>query len=89
MLAPLDPFNVIHLRLIAELAARCRLPPISVYAQFARSGGLLSYGPDISEMFRRTAGYVDRILNGASPADLPVQAPTRFETLVNLKAAAA
>ena len=89
VLAPLDPFNVVHLRLIAELAAHYRLPSISVYAQFATLGGLLAYGPDILEIFRRAAGYVDRILNGASPADLPVQAPTRFETLVNLKTAAA
>jgi putative ABC transport system substrate-binding protein len=89
VLAPLDPFNVVHLRLIAELAAQHRLPSISVYAQFATDGGLLAYGPDIREIFRRAAGYVDRILNGANPADLPIQAPTRFETLVNLKTAAA
>jgi putative ABC transport system substrate-binding protein len=89
VLVPLDPFNVVHLRLIAELAAQYRLPSISVYAQFATDGGLLAYGPDIREIFRRAAGYVDRILNGASPTDLPVQAPTRFETLVNLKTAGA
>jgi len=83
------PFNIVHIREIAQLAAENRLPAISVYQQFAVEGGLMSYGPDVPDIFRRSAGYVDRILNGAKPAELPVQQPTKFEFVVNQKAAGA
>jgi putative ABC transport system substrate-binding protein len=86
---PLDPFNVVHLRLIAEQARQLRLPSVSAYRQFANYGGLLAYGPDIANIFRRSASYIDRVLKGASPAELPVQAPTKFETVINLKTATA
>ena len=68
-------------------AARDRLPAVYPYRYFATSGGLISYGPDTTDPFRRAAGYVDRILKGAKPADLPVQAPTKYELVINLKTA--
>jgi putative ABC transport system substrate-binding protein len=88
MIGP-DPFNVVRIKQIAELAAQNRLPAISVYRPFAVEGGLMAYGPDMAEIFRRSAGYVDRILKGANPAELPVQQPDKFEFIVNLKAAKA
>jgi putative tryptophan/tyrosine transport system substrate-binding protein len=88
MIGP-DPFNVVRVREIAQLAAQNRLPAISVYRLFAVEGGLMGYGPDTADIFRRSAGYVDRILKGASPADLPVQQPDKFEFIINLKAAKA
>lgn len=88
MIGP-DPFNVVRIKAIAELAMQNRLPAISVYRPFAVEGGLMSYGPNTADIFRRSAGYVDRILKGASPADLPVQQPDKFEFVVNLKAAKA
>ncbi|SHK72643.1 putative ABC transport system substrate-binding protein [Bradyrhizobium lablabi] len=88
MIGP-DPFNVVRIKQIAQLAAQNRLPAISVYRPFADEGGLMSYGPDTADIFRRSAGYVDRILKGANPADLPVQQPDKFEFVVNLKAAKA
>jgi putative ABC transport system substrate-binding protein len=84
-----DPFNVVRIKQIAQLAAQNRLPAISVYRPFATEGGLMAYGPDTADIFRRSAGYVDRILKGASPADLPVQQPDKFEFVINLKAAKA
>ncbi|WP_178133669.1 ABC transporter substrate-binding protein [Vineibacter terrae] len=78
-----------HFQQLAAVAAANRLPGISVYRQFAVDGGLMSYGPDTLEIFRGSAGYVDRILKGADPATLPVQAPTRFEFAINQKAATA
>jgi putative ABC transport system substrate-binding protein len=75
--------------LIIALAARHRLPAIYPYRFYAVSGGLLSYGSDISDVFRRAAAYVDRILKGEKPGDLPVQAPSKYETVVNLKTAKA
>ena len=83
------PFNIVHIREIAQLAAANRLPAISVYRQFAIEGGLMSYGPDTADIFRRSAEYVDRILKGANPAELPVQQPTKFQFAVNQKAASA
>jgi putative ABC transport system substrate-binding protein len=83
------PFNIGNIRTIAELAARNRLPSVSVYRQFAVEGGLMSYGPDVPDIFRRSAEYVDRILRGANPAELPVQQPAKFECVINQKAAAA
>lgn len=88
MIGP-DPFNVVRIKQLAQLAGQNRLPAISVYRPFAVEGGLMAYGPDTADIFRRSAGYVDRILKGASPADLPVQQPDKFEFLVNLKAAKA
>ena len=84
-----DAFMIVHMREVAELAAANRLPGISVYRQFAVDGGLMSYGADVPDIFRRAADYVDRILKGANPAELPVQQPTKFEFIVNQKAAAA
>jgi putative ABC transport system substrate-binding protein len=74
---------------IIELAQRRRWPSVSGWALFARSGGTMTYGPNLKESFRRLAPYVDKILKGASPADLPIEQPTRFELVVNLKAAKA
>jgi putative ABC transport system substrate-binding protein len=74
---------------IVGLAARHRVPTTFGIGNFARSGGLMSYGPDLVDVSRRAATYVDRILRGEKPADLPVQAPTRFELVINLKAAKA
>jgi putative ABC transport system substrate-binding protein len=87
LILPASPFNVVNGRLIAQLAEQFRLPAISVYRQFALDGGLLAYGPEPAGIFRRSAEYVDRILRGASPADLPAQAPTKFHFVVNLKTA--
>ncbi|HEX9466528.1 MAG TPA: ABC transporter substrate-binding protein [Alphaproteobacteria bacterium] len=89
LIVPFDAFTVVHLPLVAEQALQHRLPSVSPYRQFAVDGGLIAYGPDVLEIFRRSAGYVDRILKGEHPAELPVQAPTRFETLINLKTATA
>jgi len=82
-----DPFTIVHIREIAALSQEHKLPAISVYRQFVTDGGLMSYGPDTMDIFRRSASYVDRILKGASPAELPVQQPTKFELFVNLKSA--
>ena len=75
--------------LIISLAARHKLPTVYWERFFVAAGGLISYGPDLIDNYRRAAGYVDRILKGAKPADLPVQAPTRFELVINLKTAKA
>jgi putative ABC transport system substrate-binding protein len=74
---------------IVALAARHRVPAIYPFRFFAISGGLMSYGTDVAEIFRRAAGYVDRILKGEKPGDLPVQAPTKYELVINLKTAKA
>jgi putative ABC transport system substrate-binding protein len=74
---------------IAELAARHRLPAMYDWREFVEAGGLMSYGPVISDLFRRAAGYVDKILKGARPAELPVEEPTKFELVLNLRAARA
>jgi putative tryptophan/tyrosine transport system substrate-binding protein len=79
----------VHRQLIIKLAAQYRLPAIYSYRYFATSGGLISYGPDPIDQYRRAAGYVDRILKGEKAADLPVQAPTKYELAINLKAAKA
>jgi putative tryptophan/tyrosine transport system substrate-binding protein len=83
------PNTIANRASIIILAARYRLPAIYPYRYFATEGGLLSYGPDQIDQFRGAATYVDRILRGEKPADLPVQAPTKFELVVNLKTAKA
>jgi putative tryptophan/tyrosine transport system substrate-binding protein len=82
-----DSFNIVHRDRIVTLAAQHRLPAISPYRFTVTEGGLVSYGVDQVDLFRRAAAYVDRILKGEKPADLPVQAPTKFELVINLKAA--
>ena len=80
---------IIHRELIISLATRHRLPAVYPIRFFATGGGLISYGPDSIDPYRRAAGYVDRILKGEKPADLPVQAPTKYELVINLKTAKA
>jgi ABC transporter substrate binding protein len=80
---------IVHRELIATLAARHRLPAVYPGRYSVTAGGLISYGPDLIDQFRRAAGYVDRILRGEKPADLPVQAPTKYELVINLKTAKA
>ena len=79
----------IHRKQIIALTARYHLPAIYPYRFFVNGGGLASYGPDNIDQWRRAAGYVDRILRGEKPADLPVQAPTRYELVINFKTAKA
>jgi len=80
---------ILHRDLIITLAARHKLPAVYNNRFYVAAGGLISYGPDTIDQFRRAAGYVDRILKGEKPADLPVQAPTKYETVLNLKTAKA
>jgi putative ABC transport system substrate-binding protein len=82
-----DSFLVSHRKPIVSAAAQYKTPAAYFHASFARDGGLLSYGPNNADIFRRAAGYVDRILRGANPAELAVQVPIKFETVINLKAA--
>ena len=84
-----NPATSIHRELIIALAARHRLPAIYPYRYFTKGGGLISYGTDNLDLWRRAAGYIDRILKGEKPADLPVQAPTKYELVLNLKTAKA
>jgi putative ABC transport system substrate-binding protein len=80
---------ITHRDLIIKLAAQCRLPTVYPLRFFVIAGGLISYGPDIVDQYRRAAGYVDRILKGEKPAELPVQAPNKYETVINLQTAKA
>jgi len=84
-----DTFTTVHRAAIISAAARNNVPAVYSLSSHAGEGGLLSYGPDRVDNFRRAASYVDRILRGAKPSDLPVQFPTKFEMVVNLKAAKA
>jgi putative tryptophan/tyrosine transport system substrate-binding protein len=84
-----DPLTLRHRVRIVELAGARHLPAMYSFGDFSRAGGLMAYGPNVSEMFRRAATYVDRILKGARPADLPVEEPTKFELIINLKTARA
>ncbi len=81
--------TLLHRKLIIALAAQYRLPAVYPYRYHVADGGLISYGPDTIEQYRRAGGYVDRILKGEKPADLPVQAPTKYELVINLKTAKA
>jgi putative ABC transport system substrate-binding protein len=74
---------------IGELAIAKRLPLISLFERFPKSGGLIAYGPNLSEIFRRCGDYVGKILHGAKPSDLPIQRPERFDLVINLKSAKA
>jgi putative tryptophan/tyrosine transport system substrate-binding protein len=89
LIAVVSAAGQVHRELIATLAARHRLPVVYPYRFFVAAGGLISYGPDLVSQYRRAAGYVDRILKGEKPADLPVQAPTKYELVINLKTAKA
>jgi putative ABC transport system substrate-binding protein len=84
-----DPLTVGHRTLIAGFAAEQQLPALHGLREFVMAGGLMSYGASVADLFRRAAGYVDKILKGARPADLPVQQPAKFELVINLKTAKA
>jgi putative ABC transport system substrate-binding protein len=84
-----SPSAEVHRELIIKLVARHKLPAVYPNRSFVIAGGLLSYGPDVIDQYRRAAGYIDRILKGEKPADLPVQAPTKYELVINLKTAKA
>jgi putative ABC transport system substrate-binding protein len=84
-----DAFATFHRARIADLAAKSRLPAMYGHRLYAEAGGLVSYGPELSDLFRRAASFVDKILKGAKPADLPVEQPTRFELVINLRTAKA
>ena len=87
IIVPPDLFTATHGELIVALAAKHRLPAVYAFGYLVSAGGLMSYGTDRVEEMRQAASYIDRILRGDKPADLPVQTPTRFETVVNLKTA--
>jgi len=89
LIVTVSPLAVAHRDLIISLATQLRLPNVYAFRYYPASGGLASYGPDPNDDFRRAASYVNRILNGEKPANLPVQAPTRYEVVINLKAAKA
>ena len=84
-----SPLSLVHRERIVALAAHHKLPTVYFLRDFVTGGGLISYGPDVIDQYRRAAGYVDRILKGEKPADLPVQAPTKYELVINLKTAKA
>jgi len=84
-----SPLSAVRRDLIIALAAQHKLPAVYIERFYVASGGLISYGPNFLDQYRRAAGYVDRILKGEKPADLPVQAPTKYEIAINLKTAKA
>jgi putative tryptophan/tyrosine transport system substrate-binding protein len=87
LIVPPDVFTLVHQQLVIRLAQQHRVPAVYAFRTSVAQGGLMSYGPDPYDNFRRSASYVDRILKGAKPADLPVQQPTKFELAINLKTA--
>ena len=87
MVITASALTLVHLDRIVSLAAKLRLPAVYPRRLYVDSGGLISYGFDVVDQFRRAAGYVDRILKGEKAADLPVQAPTKYEMVINLKTA--
>ena len=87
LLLPPDDTTIVHRKLVVTLAARHRLPAVYSFRSFVVDGGLMSYAVDVVDLFRRSASYVDRILRGEKPGDLPVQAPTRFELSLNARSA--
>ena len=89
LIVPPDAFTVLHHQFFIRLAQQHRLPAVYAYRAYVAEGALMSYGPDVYDLFRRSASYIDRILKGAKPADLPVQQPTKFELAINLKTAKA
>ena len=82
-----DPLTFTHRQRVADFTAEQRLPSLHGLREFATAGRLMSYGANLVDLFRRAAGYVDKILRGAKPADLPVQQPSKFELVINLKTA--
>jgi putative ABC transport system substrate-binding protein len=78
-----------HRKRVVELAVKHHLPAIYGFREFPEVGGLMSYGPDLPDLYRRAAGYIDRILKGANPGDLPIEQPTKFELVINAKTAKA
>jgi putative tryptophan/tyrosine transport system substrate-binding protein len=87
LILPTNAFTAIHRRQIIDLSLRHRLPLVTGNQPYPQDGGLMYYGGDITDIYRRSASYVDRILKGAKPADLPVQQPTKFNLVINLKTA--
>ena len=87
MIVTVGAIATIQYQAIVSFAARYRMPTIYPYRFFVEAGGLVSYGPNLIDLYRRTASYVDRILKGEKPADLPVQAPTKYELVINRKTA--
>ena len=81
--------NYVHTRRIIEFAARLRLPAVYTYREGPEAGGLMSYGSNLADLFRRAATFVDKILKGAKPGELPIEQPTKFELVINLKTAKA
>jgi putative tryptophan/tyrosine transport system substrate-binding protein len=84
-----DPIFFAHRTVLLELASKARLPTIYETRRYPEAGAFMSYGPDLYDLFRRSAIYVDRIFKGATPANLPVEQPTKFELVINLKTAKA
>jgi putative tryptophan/tyrosine transport system substrate-binding protein len=87
LIVPSDTYTLVHRAVIVKATARHRIPTIYFYRQLVKEGGLISYGPETADIFRRSASYVDRILKGANPGDLPAQAPAKFELAVNVNTA--
>jgi putative ABC transport system substrate-binding protein len=87
LIVPPDTYTLVHREVIVKSAGQHRIPTIYSYRQLVKEGGLMSYGPETADIFRRSASYVDRILKGANPAELPAQGPSKFEFAVNLRTA--